>query len=172
MAVLLKLTELTGEGQEYKMESYTSDKRLQYLKTRLSGPQRPHPGTQGPPAAAPHTHTLSHPTPPPRTVRARGAPPPHRACWRRPAPHLHHLVGVGVVQHELREGRTAGCNENHQTPSLSCPRLHWHGYIRTLTACLRELHWQSHSSKNTNFLGLPWWTSDQDSTFPLQRARV
>ena len=187
------------------MEYYTSDKRLQYLKTGLSGPQRPHPGTQGPPAAAPpthtHTHSLSHPTP--HTVRGPEAPPlphcacwrrpaphcacsrcpaphcacsrcpaPHSACWRRPAPHLHHLVGVGVVQHQLCEGRTAGCNENHQTPSLSCPWLHWHGYIRTLTACLRELHWQSHSSKNTNFLGLPWWTSDQDSTFPLQRARV
>lgn len=132
------------------MESYMLDRISQYFKTTLLGPQRPRSGTPGPPAVG-SLH-----------CGGPGAPPSH----------LHHLVGVAVVQHQLREGRTAGCNENHQTPSLSCPRLHLHGYTSTLTPCLRELHWQSHSSKNTNFLGLPWWTSDQDSTLPLRRARV
>lgn len=151
------------------MESYTSGKRLQYLNTGLSGPQRPHPGTQGPPAAAPRpTHTPTQPTHPrPRTVRGTEAPP--RTVRARGAPPLTCTTWWALVSSSTSSVRAA---QQAATKTAKHQVFRAHGYTGMVTSALRELHWQSHSSKNTNFLGLPWWTSDQDCTFPLQRARV
>lgn len=65
--------------------------------------------------------------------------------------HLNHLVGVGVVEHELGEGSTAGWNENHHTirSVTMCPR--YCSYINTRTP--RGI-WLAESLRNTK---LSFW---------------
>lgn len=71
--------------------------------------------------------------------------------------HLNHLVGVGVVEHQFREGSTAGWNENHQTvmPVVTVTVLLTQSYVDMPTAqgilsaeSLLKKHWFSfwHSS--------------------------
>lgn len=46
--------------------------------------------------------------------------------------HLDHLVGIGVVEHQLGEGSTAGWKENHQMIVSVVTDCTLHCYISTL----------------------------------------
>lgn len=130
--------ELTGEGQEYKMESYMLDRISQYFKTTLLTTE----ATTG------------------DNSRLQWAP----ALWRsrRPPSHLHYLVGVAVSPHHPRAAQQAAVKTtNIKSFSAHCCTCMSH--TSTLTPASENFTGRVIPQKTLISWAFPWWTSDQDS---------